>query len=94
MQIYNIFLKPLLMPRNDLLIFLNEFIKEGILESGEFSVNVVEEEIKNNNYNGENIKGFVKVRNLKFVYNNELPPLTNMQIDVLQIDVLQKKYSI
>ncbi|BBB57027.1 MAG: hypothetical protein KBD25_01705 [Rickettsiaceae bacterium] len=70
--------------KDDLLIFLNEFIKEGILESGEFSVNVSEEDIKNNNYNGENIKGFVKVRDLKFVYNNELPPLTNMQIDVLQ----------
>ncbi|MBM3466436.1 MAG: DUF3971 domain-containing protein [Alphaproteobacteria bacterium] len=73
-----------LYPKNDLLIFLNEFIKEGILESGEFSVNVAEEDIKNNNYNGENIKGFVKVKDLKFVYNNELPPLTNMQIDVLQ----------
>lgn len=73
-----------LYPKNNLLIFLNEFIKEGIIESGKFSVNVSEEDIKNDNYNGENIKGFVKVRDLKFVYNNELPPLTNMQIDVLQ----------
>ncbi len=53
-------------------------------KSGKFSVNASEEDIKNDNYNGKNIKGFVKVRDLKFVYNNELPPLTNMQIDVLQ----------
>ena len=56
--------------KNDLLIFLNEFIKGGILEYGEFRVNVSEEDIKNSNYNGENIKSFVKVRDLKFVYNN------------------------
>ena len=71
-------------PKNDLLIFLNKFIKAGIIESSEFNINISEKDLQNNNYTKENINGFTKISNLKFTYNDDLPPLTNMQIDLSQ----------
>ena len=35
-------------PKNDLLIFLNKFIKAGIIESSEFNINISEKDIEDN----------------------------------------------
>ncbi len=73
-----------LYPQNNLLVFLNNFIKTGTIESSEFNVNISEQNIKNSNYNIENINGLTKISNLTLMYSNELPPLTNMQLDIFQ----------
>lgn len=72
-----------LCPDNKLLIFLNDFIKDGVIESGEISINLTEKDIKEKNYNKDNTHGVAKINSLKLVYNSELPPLSEMQVDVL-----------
>ncbi len=73
-----------LYPKNDFLIFCNDFIKSGSVEFSEFNMNISKKDIEENNYNKENINGFGKINNLKLLYNANFPPLTNMQIDFSQ----------
>lgn len=73
--------KPLyyLYPTDDLLIFLNGFIQEGLIEVAEFNINQAVP---------DDIQGYAKINNLKFFYHEDLPPLTNMQIDISQKGLL------
>lgn len=77
-----------LCPDNKLLIFLNDFIKDGVIESGDISINLTEKDIKEKNYNKDNTHGFAKINSLKLVYNPGLPTLSEMQVDVLYAGTL------
>lgn len=71
-------------PSNETLIFLNEFIKNGNIESADFNVSISEQEIKENKFNNSSITGFAKINDLEFLYHEDLPSLTKMQIEVSQ----------
>jgi hypothetical protein len=71
-------------PKDDLMIWLNGFIKDGMIESSEFKIDLTEQDIQNNNYNKDNVNGFAKINNLKFIYHDDMPPLSQMQIDISQ----------
>ncbi|MFK7967625.1 MAG: DUF3971 domain-containing protein [Rickettsiaceae bacterium] len=81
-----VFYKPIyyLYPKNKFLIFCNDFIKSGDIKFSEFNINISKKDIENSHYTKENINGFAKISNLQLLYNNQLPPLTNMEIDISQ----------
>lgn len=73
-----------LYPENKLLIFLKDFIQSGVIDSSKIKVRLTKKDVKEKNYNKDNIEGLTKISGLKLVYNPILPPISGMQIDVLQ----------
>lgn len=82
--------KPLyyLDPTDKLLVFLNDFIKDGVIESSQIRVNLSEQDLQTGNYNKDNISGTTRISNLKMLYNPDFPPLSRMEMDVIQKGLL------
>ncbi len=73
---------------NKLLKFIDKFIYSGQIISAQCDINLSPQDIEKENFNKNNVKFLAKIKNLKYVYDDLLPPVSNAQLDVIQEGLL------
>lgn len=69
-------------PKNKIILFLDEYIKDGYINYGEFDLNLDKNFSENDIFTKENLNGKFHIINLQYKYDKDYPPLKDIDIDV------------
>jgi len=80
-MIYQIAAK--LIPQNEVIVFLQEYVRSGHIIDGEFNVNLDEDFWQRDILKAENLQGKFNITNLEYQYDKDLLPLKNVDFIIL-----------
>lgn len=71
-----------ILPDNKIVLFLDEYVKAGNIDYGEFSLNLKKHSLEQDTLTKENFSGKFQVTNLEYKYNKDFPSLKDAEVDI------------